>query len=428
MDNREPSKNPGAPSKGNSRMDRRKFLSATAAGVGATAAVTLFVGGCGSKGNVIKIASSLPRTGSAKGQTDTIVNGIKMAIEEYPEIAWMKLVHQDMDDATAQQGQWDAGKEGDNANEAANDSSVMAFIGPYNSGAAKVSMPILNQAGLVQVSPAATWPGLTKKVPGDEKSGEPDIYRKSGRITFCRVCPTDFVQGPLSAVFAKDILKISRVYILDDKELYGAGIAGLFEKRARELGLEILGHQSIDPKQPNFKTLMTQIAALKPQLLYFGGTSQSGGPQIAKDLKAEPGLADCPMMAPDGCYEEAFIKGAGADAVNGRVYATIGGKDPSQLTGAGAEFVKKYKEKFQTDPEAYAVYGYEAAKVVLEATKKVGNKDREEIRKAVLATKDFSAGALGKWSFDEDGDTTLKVLTISLIQDGKFKPAKTIEG
>jgi branched-chain amino acid transport system substrate-binding protein len=409
-------------------VDRRKFLTASAGVAGGSLLAAL--GGCGSKGgNVIKIVSSLPRTGSAEGQTTTIVNGIKLAIDESPEIAGMKVEYRDMDDATAQAGQWEAAKEADNAREAAADKNVVAFIGPYNSGAAKVSMPILNEAGLLQVSPAATWPGLTKKVPGDDKSGEPDIYKKSGKLTFCRVCPTDFVQGPLSAVFAKEHLKIDRVYILDDKELYGAGIAGLFKKKCEELGIQVLGHQSIDPKQPNFKTLLAQVAATNPQLLYFGGTSQSGGPQIAKDLKAEPGLKDCPMMCPDGCYEDAFITGAGADVVNGRVYATIGGKDPSELTGAGAEFVKKYKEKFPgKNIEAYAVYGYEAAKVVLEAAKKVGSKDRDAIREAVLATKNFAAGALGKWSFDADGDTDLSVLTISLIEGGKFVPKKTIEG
>lgn len=411
-------------------MDRRKFLTSTAGVVGGGSVLAVLgSGGCKSKnGNVIKIVSSLPRTGSAEGQTTTIVNGIKLAIDEYPEIAGMKIEYRDMDDATAQAGQWEAAKEADNAREAANDKNVVAFIGPYNSGAAKVSMPILNEAGLLQVSPACTWPGLTKKVPGDDKSGEPEIYKKSGKLTFCRVCPTDFVQGPLSAVFAKQELKVGKVYILDDKELYGAGIAGLFKKKCEELGIQVMGHQSIDPKQPNFKTLLAQVAATKPQLLYFGGTSQTGGPQIAKDLKAEPGLAGVPMMCPDGCYEDAFITGAGADVVNGRVYATIGGKDPSQLTGAGADFVKKYKEKFPgKNIEAYAVYGYEAAKVVLEAVKKVGSKDRDAICKAALATKDFDKGALGKWSFDADGDTDLSVLTISLIEGGKFVPKKTIE-
>jgi branched-chain amino acid transport system substrate-binding protein len=410
-------------------VDRRKFLSVAAGGVGAAAAGALLLSsGCSGKGNVIKIASSLPRTGSAQGQTDTIVNGIKMAIDDYGgTIAGMKLHHQDMDDATAAQGQWDGAKEADNAREAVGDKSVMVFIGPYNSGAAKQSIPILNEAGLLQISPAATWPGLTKKVPGDEKSGEPGVYRKSDKVTFCRVCPTDFVQGPLSAVFAKDVLKVKKVYVLDDKELYGAGIAGLFKKKCEELGVQVLGHQSIVTTQTSFKGLMKQIGAMNPDLIYFGGTTQSKGPQIAIDMKGEN--LPCPLMVPDGCYEQAFIEGAGAEVLNGRVYATIGGYDPGQMLkagGSGADYVKKYQEKFGKMPEAYAVYGYEAAKVFLEAVKKVGKADREEIRKAVLETKDFDKGALGKWSFDADGDTSIRVLTISRIDGGKFEPQKTI--
>jgi branched-chain amino acid transport system substrate-binding protein len=430
LDNSRPQPTPG---KTNARaVDRRKFLRLSGGlGLAAAAGAGLWANGCSggrtSPGGTLRIVSSLPRTGSAQGQTDTIVNGIRMAIDDYNgEIAGMRIDYKDKDDATAAQGQWDAGKEADNAREASDDPDVMVFIGPYNSGAAKVSMPLLNEAGLLQISPAATWPGLTKKVPGQEKSGEPDIYRSSGQITFCRVCPTDDMQGPLSALFAKETLKIKNVYILDDKELYGAGIAGLFKKKCEEIGVAVLGHESIVASQKSFKTLIQSIKGKNPDLIYFGGTSQSGGPQIAIDMKGE-GL-NCPMMVPDGCYEKAFIDAAGADVVNGRVYATIGGKDPSQLTGAGAEFVKKYKAKFENkDPEAYAAYGYEAAKVFLEAVKKVGRKDREELRKAVLATKDFTAGILGKWGFDANGDTTMQVLTISEIKDGSFKPVKLQE-
>jgi len=187
----------------------------------------------------------------------------------------------------------------------------------------------------------------------------------------------------------------------------------------------VLGHESIVTTQQNFKSLMAKIKPTAPDLIYFGGTTQSKGGQIALDMKGE-GLT-CPLMVPDGCYEQAFIASAGADLFNSLpCYATIGGLDPSELKGAGAEFVKKYKEKYKKDPEAYAVYGYEAGKVFLEAVKKVGKKDREEIRKAVLETKDFDKGALGKWSFDADGDTSLKVLTISKIEGGTFKPVKSI--
>ncbi|MBN9117994.1 MAG: branched-chain amino acid ABC transporter substrate-binding protein [Planctomycetes bacterium] len=410
------------------KVDRRKFLrigGTAVAGVGA-AGLLAGCGGCSGKGgNTIKIVSSLPRTGSAQGQTNTIVNGIRMAIDEYPDgLFGHKIAYQDMDDATAAQGQWDAGKEADNAREAVGDKDVMVLIGPYNSGASKVSQPILNEAGLLQISPAATWPGLTKKVPGDEASGEPDIYRKSGKVTFCRVCPTDDMQGPKAAEFVKNVLKKSTVYVIDDKELYGAGIAKLFMEACKKLGITILGHEQL-VKQGNYKTTLEAIKAKNPDVVYVGATSQSGAPQIAIDMKGV-GLKG-PLIVPDGCYEKAFVDGAGADTLKSlECYATIGGKDPSLLTGAGAEFVKKYKEKFGNDPEAYAVYGYEAAKVFLEAAKAVGKKDREAIREAVLKTKDFDKGAIGKWSFDENGDTTLQVLTISRVEGWPMKPVHTV--
>ncbi|MCI0703051.1 MAG: branched-chain amino acid ABC transporter substrate-binding protein [Planctomycetia bacterium] len=406
-----------------SKVSRRQFLT-IGAGVAAAGAGAFLFSGCGSR-NVLKIVSSLPRTGSAQGQTDTIVNGIRMAMDEdNNELLGLKLVHQDMDDATAAQGQWDAGKEADNAREAVGDKNVMVYIGPYNSGASKVSQPILNEAGLLQISPACTWPGLTKKVPGDEQSGEPDIYRKSGKITFCRVCPTDDLQGPKTAEFVKNTLKAKTVYVIDDKELYGAGIAKLFMQECKNLGITILGHEQL-VKQNNYKAVMEKIAKLNPDAVYLGATSQSGAPQIAIDMKGAE--MKCPLIVPDGCYEKAFIEGTGVDLFKDLTcYATIGGRDPNHLSGKGAEFVTRYKDKYGKDPEAYAVYGYEACKVFLEGVKKVGKKDREEIRKAVLETKDFDKGAVGKWSFDANGDTTLQILTISKVEGWPFKLVQTV--
>jgi branched-chain amino acid transport system substrate-binding protein len=406
-------------------VDRRRFFAVGAGGV-AAAGLAGYVGcGKGGGGDTLKIVSCLPRTGSAKGQTNTIVHGIEMAISEYnSEIAGMKIEYQDMDDATAAAGQWAPEAETAIAQKAAADSDVMAVIGPYNSGAAKVSMPFLNEAGLLQVSPAVTWPGLTKKVRGVEPN-EPEIYRPAKRVTFCRVCTTDDVQGSLSADFAFNDLKVKKVYILDDKELYGQGIAKIFHQRCEELGITVLGHQSINVTSQEFTGLMTNIKTGSPDLLYFGGTTQSKGGQVAKDM-VKVGLM-CPFMGPDGCYEDAFLESAGVENLNDRAYVTVGGVDPSELTGSGAEFVKRYIKKYEKDPEAYAVYGYEAAKVVLEAIKKVGKKDREAIMQAALSTKDFSVGAIGKWSFDANGDISLQKLTIAKIMGGKRVPVKMID-
>jgi branched-chain amino acid transport system substrate-binding protein len=132
-------------------------------------------------------------------------------------------------------------------------------------------------------------------------------------------------------------------------------------------------------------------------------------------------------MVPDGCYEGAFIAAAGRDTFDElKCYVTLGGISPEDLKGAGADFVKRYKERFKQEPAAYAAYGYEAAAVVLEALRTVGKKDREAIRKAVVGTKDFTKGVLGKWSFDADGDTTSQALTVATIEKGAFKTVKVV--
>lgn len=406
-------------------MDRRRFLAVAAGG---PLLGVLGCSGCSSGGgNTIKLVSSMPRTGSARGQTDTIANGIKMAIDEYGgQIGAFKIDYSggDWDDADASSQSWTPELETANAQRAIADPDVMAYIGPYNSGAAKISMPILNEAGLLQVSPAVTHTGLTKKVPGGDPN-EPQVYRPTGKVTFGRVCPADDTQGPLAADFAKDELKAKTVFILDDKELYGQGVAGLFKQRCEAIGLTILGHESINTNQNEFRSLMATVKAKNPDVLYFGGTTQSKGGQIAKDMK-DAGLA-CPLIVPDGCYELAFIKSAGEENLK-NCYITMGGIDTSALTGPGAEFVKKYKEKFGNDPEAYAVYGYEAAKVILDGIKRVGKKDRAAILKATLdPAKTFDQGALGKWNFDENGDISIQNMTISKVEGGKFKPVKIID-
>ncbi len=364
---------------------------------------------------VIKIVSSLPRTGSARGQTDTIVNGIVMAIEEAGgKVGNFTIKYEDLDDATAAAGQWTAEKEAANADQAIKDPDVMVYIGTYNSGAAKVSMPKLNQAGILMVSPANTWPGLTK--PGVGDPGEPQKYRPSGKINYVRVVPADDIQGVVSADWAKK-LELLKVFILDDREVYGKGIADLFQARAEEIGLKVLGHEGIDAQAQEFKPLMTKIKAAGPQLIYFGGTTQTKAGQLVKDMLAV-GL-NAKFMCPDGCYEDAFIESAGAENLKDRALVTFGGLPPEKLAGKGAAFVANYQKKYGKMPEGYAVYGYECGKVALEAIRRAGKKDREAVRAAGVSIKNFD-GALGKWSFDKNGDTSLRTMSGNTVRGGKF--------
>jgi branched-chain amino acid transport system substrate-binding protein len=385
--------------------------------------VTLLNSGCNQSGDphTIKIVSSLPRTGSAEGQTTSITNGIKMALEEVDyKVGDFKIVYADWNDAISSSGNWDSAAEINNANLAANDRDCMVYIGPFNSGAAKASMPILNQAGLLMISPANTAIGLTK--PSGVK-GEPENYRPTGKVTYFRVVATDDLQGTLAADWAKQ-LEVKKVYILDDSEMYGKGCADLFERRCNEIGINVLGHEQISVKANDFKSIMNKIKALGPDLVYFGGTTQSKGGQIAKDMR-EVGL-DCKMMVPEGCFEEAFITAAGAESVNDRCYVTFPGLPAQQLTGPGKEFYERYKKKYNAEPEPYAIYGYECGKVALESIRKAGKKDRAAIVAACANLKDFD-GALGKWSFDANGDTTLQRLSGFAIRNGKFEFVTMLE-
>lgn len=374
--------------------------------------------------NVIKIVSSLPRSGSARPQTDQIVNGIKLAFKEVgnrveltdPDTQLKKTYRVDffdLDDATAAAGQYTIEQEIANANQARMDPDVMAYIGTYNSGAAKVSMPILNRANLLMVSPANTAERLTKPDTKNRERHEPGCYRPSGVVNYCRVVPTDDLQSELSALWIRD-LGCKRIYVLDDNQTYGQGIANNVQSFAKRYGYEVLGHQSIDVKSLEFSSMMTTIKGLKPDLIYFGGTTQSKSGQLFKDM-VKVGMT-CPMMAPDGCFEQVMADSASPDVFEkAKFYATFGGLPIDALKtlgGRGAEFIRGYKAEYGKEPlEAYSSYGYECGLVVLEALRQAGKKDRDAIRVAALTKIKNFVGATGTWSFDAQGDTTNQTMS-----------------
>ncbi len=384
-------------------------------------ACLLVVGSCssgddGAPRTVAKIVSSLPRTGSANAQTTSIVNGIRMAIEEAGGKAGaLAIAYEDWDDASARKGDWDPEVEAANAHRAVEDADVLAYIGTYNSGAAKISMPILNRASLAMISPANTYTGLTK--PGLGEPGEPDMYRPTGAVNYFRVVPADDIQGRVGAEWMRD-LGGKTVYVLDDRGLYGKGIADVFCAAAEAAGIRLLGREGMDPKAQEYRSLMAKIRKLDPDFVYFGGTTQSNAGQIAKDLVSS-GLR-ARLMVPDGCFEEAFIEAAGHHVLEGRTFVTFGGVPADRLTGRGKTFVERYRAKYAADPEGYAVYGYVAARITIDAIARAGKHDRSAVRTALAATKELD-GALGTWSFDEHGDTSLLTMSGNVVKNGKFE-------
>jgi branched-chain amino acid transport system substrate-binding protein len=399
-------------------MKIRKLAAVAAVAALAFGACSSTPGG-GAKGE-IEIWSSLPRQGSSKAQTDTIVNAINMAIEEAGgKAGGYTIKYVDKDDSTAAAGKWDEATEIKNANDAVANDKLVAYIGTFNSGAAKLSIPILCAKGIVMISPANTGVGLTKPF----EPGEPDKYYPNGcKKNYTRVIPNDALQGNAGALWASQ-LGAKNVYLLDDTEVYGKGIADVFNSKAPDYGLTILGRDGIDGKAPDYKALAEKVKATNPDLVYYGGITQNNAGQLWRDLR--DAMPNVKLMGPDGIYESEFIQAA-AEAAEGS-YITFGGVPPDKLTGAGADFVKKYTEKYPNNPaEGYTAYGYEAAKVVLAAIEKAAAKNPADVlalRAAVLdevkATKDF-AGALGTWSFDPDGDTSLTEMSGQIVKGGEF--------
>jgi branched-chain amino acid transport system substrate-binding protein len=347
------------------------------------------------------------------------------------------IAYEPWDDASAALGKWDPAVETENGNKAAADKSIIAYLGTFNSGAAKLSIPILDQAGpLVMISPANTYSGLTKTIGAE--SGEPDKYYPAKVRNYTRVVTADDVQGAVDAKFMKDQLKANSVYILDDQELYGKGVADVFEKTAKEVGMTVVGHEGIDPKAADYKALMTKISTSNaggpPDAIFVGMVVDNNASQLLKDKVAIMGdNTKVKYMGPDGIQTQAFIDGAGADVAEG-AYASVAGlplTDPSKLTPAGQKFLKDYEAKYGKLTEPYSIYGYEAMNVLLKAIEDVCAKggdpsDRKQVRDAVFAIKDFD-GVLGKWSFDENGDTTLTDMTIYQVQGGAYKNVGTFK-
>jgi branched-chain amino acid transport system substrate-binding protein len=407
-------------------MRLAKVGALAAAAVIALSACSTTPGGGGSKGT-IEIWSSLPRQGSSKAQSDTMVNAIKMAIEDKGGVvAGYTIQYVDKDDSTAAAGKWDEATEIKNANDAVANDRLVAYIGTLNSGAAKLSIPILCTKGIPMISPANTAVGLTK--PFEE--GEPDKYYPGGcKKNYMRVVPNDLLQGQAGALWASQ-LGAKKVYVVDDTEVYGKGLADVFAGEAPNNGLEVLGRDGIDGRATDYKALADKIKAAGPDLIYYGGITQNNAGQLWRDLR--DAMPDVMLMGPDGIYESEFVESAAAAAEGS--FITTGTIPPDQMTGKGADFIARYREKYpQQPPEGYTAYAYEAANVVLAAIEKAAANNpadilalRAGVLDAMKATANYD-GILGTWTFDADGDTSLTDMSGLIITNGEFVFDKIIK-
>ena len=405
-------------------------LAATLAACGSDDSATNSAGSGGeSAGEPLTIYSRLPLQGAARAQSEAAVNGAKLALEQAGNKAGkFPIKYVSLDDSTAQAAGWEPNATSTNARKAGSDKSTIGYIGEFNCGATAVSLPILNEAGIAQVSPGNTAVGITSDDPG-ACPGEPDKYYPTGVRTYARVLPKDTYQGAALAALAKE-KGCTSAYILNDKEVYGAGLAKNVELSAKKVGLEIKGDEGIDKNAANYRSLADKIKATGAQCFIYAGITANNAVQIFKDMAAA--LPDAPLLGPEGVGESGFFdpKDGGLPAeVAKRVLVTIPGVAPEEYPPAGKEFLKAYEAKFgEKNPDRYAVYGYESMSLLLDAIKRAGDagNDRAAVVKQLLSTKDRE-GVFGKYSIDPNGDITLTPYGIYRIEDGALVFDHTVD-
>jgi len=355
----------------------------------------------------VKLGVGAPLTQGAVALGKGIERGVQLAIDDFnasPEAQELGIKVE----AFVVDDQGDP-KVGVNvANQLVSDPDVVGVVGHLNSGVSIPTSAIYGRAGLVQISPASTNPALT-------------LEQEYGNVF--RVCTTDPVQGAYAAEAALGELGFKSAFVVDDSTPYGVGLADEFVKNFEAGGGTVLGRQKTGDKDTDFSALVTKIRAENPDVIYYGGIYTAGA--LFARQAAEAGF-EGGFFAGDGIYSPDYIALAGASA-EGDFATSVG--VPLAEQPRGTEFQEKFAAEFAgEDIQAYDTYAYDAAFVILEAIKIVAadlgadqltsDAGKAAIIEAVAAT-DLE-GITGAISFDENGDTTNKAITLYVVKDGEW--------
>jgi len=381
----------------------------------------------GGGGRTLNVYSSLPLQGASRPQTTAMVQGMELALEQAGNKAGeFTIRYQSLDDSTAQAGSWTPEATQANARQVAQDENAAVYIGEFNSGASAISIPILNEAGVPQISPANTAVGLTSDEPGAD-AGEPDKYYPTGQRTYTRIVPKDTIQGAaLATLMQQD--GCTTVFMTNDKEVYGAGLSRNIENSAKELGLEIVANEEIDKNAPNYRSLASRAAGQGVDCFVYSGITANNAVQLFKDFEAA--LPDAQLYGPDGVCEAGFTdpaEGGIPAGVAGKFKCSVATLSPDEYPPEGQEFFTQFEEKYgEPNPDPYAIYGYEAMRLALDAIERSGTGEKADILEQLFNTRDRSS-VLGTYSIDENGDTTLTDYGIYTVEGGELVFDETIK-
>jgi branched-chain amino acid transport system substrate-binding protein len=377
-------------------------IAASATGVlGATASAK--TARAASSLGAVDFYSSLPLSGSSSAQTGPAVNGMKLALKQADYTAGhYKIKYTSLNDSTAAAGQWTAEATSADARKAASDPKAVYYMGEFNSGASEVSMPILNDAGIAQDSPANTYVGLTASLKGVTAPGEPQKYFPTGKRTYTRIVPLDTIQGAadLDALKSAGCTKLA---IFDDTQAYGAGLAAVLKVTAKLYGITIVDVESDATVESDYTSVAQKFASAGANCVELSATTASvGGTAFVSAVHSA--LPNATILGPDGMCSSSW-------ATTAPVLCTVATLNLKAYPG-GVKFLAAYKKAYGVgDPDPYSIYGYESAELGIDTLAKLpaglsGKALQKAFVKALFATKNLNS-VLGKFSINSAGDTTL---------------------
>ncbi len=380
---------------------------------------------CGGKGagsgrssgrTTLTIYSSMPLQGPAQAQSEAVVDAEKLALAEVGgRVGRFTIRYVALDDATAAANGSDPGQTSAGARKAAQDASTIAYLGEGRDGASAASIPLLNQAGILQVSPLDTPAGLTRREGADK--GEPERYYPSGKRTFARVVPPDNVQAAAQASYQTE-QGCTTTFVVDDGGVFGTGLLRQFTLAASAKGPAIVERARFVRGATATKAVARRVGSSRADCVLYGGAAEDSAVGIFKAVHASHPAVK--LFAASAVADTSFARALPA-SVQRVTYLTSPDLDTRLLPPAGQDFVSSYRRKFGKAPEPGAIFGYEAMKVTLQAIQNAGDRgnDPAAVVNAMLLITDRDS-PLGKYSIDENGDTTLSDYGAYRVENGRL--------
>jgi branched-chain amino acid transport system substrate-binding protein len=365
--------------------------------------------GAAAQSQTLTIYSSLPVQGPDQARQSSIVNGEKLALSDAGgHVGAFHISFASLTDSDLKAGSWTPGDTLQAARVASSDRSAIAYIGDFDSPATAISLPLLNESGILQISPASTYIGLTQAAPTDGR-GEPDRYYPSaGPRTFARLAPSDVVESRALVAYMK-ALGVRRLFVIGDYDVFDADLAAIVAQTAPAGGVPVVGHAQVDtlPSRAtaaDYRQQAAAVVAAHADAVLVGGADGPGVRALWQAVHAAAPRAK--LFASSSLATPAFVAATGPAAAV--TYVTSPVLDPSSYPAAAQRVLRAYRSTFGIAPTAYSLYGYAAMSSAIDAIRAAGANggDRASVVRAF-----FGMGVrntvIGRFGITPTGDTTL---------------------